>query len=41
MTPHLIRLRSFDKQQQKLDTEIREAGQLRQTSKQSVVLIDL
>lgn len=38
---HLVSLWSFDKQQRKLDTEICKAGQLRQTCKQSVVLIDL
>ena len=39
--PHLVSLRSFHKQQNKLNTEVCEAGQLRQTPEQSVELVDL
>lgn len=40
-SPHLVGVRPSHKQHRELHTEVDEAGQLRQTRKQSVVRVDL
>lgn len=38
---HIVRLGSFDEQQEELDAEVCQAGQLRQGGQQGVELVDL